>query len=963
MSSRFLATLAGLISLLAVNLVSGTAAQAVATRTVTVTITHVECIDNCRNEGLEAAGEGPADLYAKVWINGQKQPPGSSDDDPSTPHEDDKSLVTPYWVLPAQVPDTVLNIPVSIQIWDHDSTSGDDLGDISPRNGDNNLDFRVDHLTGKWIDHTGQEDKVSWPQSCSVGDGGDDDEPRVKVCFDISIDSSNGDTDGDFLLDGWERWGYNADGDATIDVDLPAMGANFRRKDLYLEIDCLFGTNHNHCPVQGAVQAVVQSFADAPVVNADGSSGIQLHIDMGGFYGQAAGVATNVPRAGGGAVGTFGNYGGGGDQINEAGNQVIDWDGAAGRAGTNFFTLKNMNAARDFVFRYALFGHQTNYRAATNDCTTGWAKGIPAVNFMVTLGGTRGTTGNQCWGVNANGLSVGNQNQQAGTLMHEFGHALGLQHGGRDEFNNKPNYLSVMNYTMQDCSVTAVAAAGLPGGCDYSRIAVAPLNEVLPPGLDECQGNGIPALGWMDWDGVGGMTGVTCPSPANANVSANINDDTGNDLNNDGDWDPGEPPLLSRLDGFEDWNRLDYGFRTRENFRTAGTPTENEPDWDIIQAARANLATLVKPELKVDLTGPADATPGDTLTYATTLANPGRGPSLQTRLGTEDVDTLVVGRSLSRTATVEVPCDTADGTVLTREASAGGEDMIGNRVTGEDSLTTTVHAPKLTAGKTATARVNAGEAITYRISYENTGSGDASGVVVTDVLPKDVYYSKALDTGAGPQPTTVVRNADGTTTLTWQIGAAAGGSGEKTIEYTARPSLLFLPGAEITNAATLTFTNGNGCTYEPVKASATTEITEVPATRNPRSQGYWRTHEQEWTAEILARIQATDQRFDTGGDGALSAAEVTAVFSPGPPHVGILRVQLLGTYFNLATRRINASTVISSETADRHDLRNVRGAALFGISTLALPVEGNTGTYSDAIRALDEINNNNSEVY
>lgn len=159
-----------------------------------------------------------------------------------------------------------------------------------------------------------------------------------------------------------------------------------------------------------------------------------------------------------------------------------------------------------------------------------------------------------------------------------------------------------------------------------------------------------------------------------------------------------------------------------------------------------------------------------------------------------------------------------------------------------------------------------------------------------------------------------------------------------------------------------TATNGNGCTYEPVKASATTEITEVPATRNPRSQGYWRTHEQERTAEILARIQATDQRFDTGGDGALSAAEVMAVFSPGPPHVGILRVQLLGTYFNLATRRINASTVISSETADRHDLRNVRGAALFGISTLALPVEGNTGTYSDAIRALDEINNE-SEVY
>ncbi|RVX41432.1 putative repeat protein (TIGR01451 family) [Nonomuraea polychroma] len=961
MSSRLLGTFAGLLSLLAVSLVSGTAAQAIATRTITVTITHVECIDSCRNEGLEAAAEGPADLYAKVWINGQKQPPGSSDDDPSTPHEDDKSLVTPYWVLPAQVPDTVLNIPVSIQIWDHDSSSGDDLGDISPRNGDNTLDFRVDHLTGKWIDHTGNEDKVNWPQSCAVGDGDDDDEPRVKVCFDISIDSSNGDTDGDFLLDGWERWGYNADGDSTIDVDLPAMGANFRRKDLYLEIDCLFGANHNHCPVQGAVQTVVQSFADAPVLNADGSSGIQLHVDMGNFYGQAAGVATNVPRAGGGAVGTFGNYGGGGNQINEATNMVVDWDGAPGQPATNFFTLKNMNPARDFVFRYALSGHQTNARAAANDCTSGQAKGIPGVNFMVTLGGTN-AAGNACWGTNASGQSVGTQDQQAGTLMHEFGHVLGLQHGGRDEFNNKPNYLGVMNYTFQACGVTAVPAAGLPGGCDYSRIALGPLNEVLPPGLDECMGIGIPALGGVDWNGVGGMTGASC-APATGNVSANINDDTSNDINNDGDQDPGEPPLLSRLDSFEDWNRLFYGFRTIENFRTAGAPVQDEPDPHTVEAARDNLATLVKPELKVDVTGPADATPGDTLTYTTSLDNPGRGPSLRTRLGSENVDTVVAGGSVSRTETVEVPCDTADGTVLTRSASAGGEDMLGNRVSGSDSLSTTVHAPRLTVGKTATATVNAGEAITYRIAYENTGSGDASGVTVTDVLPADVYYSKALDTGAGPQPSTVVRNADGTTTLTWRIGAAARGSGEKTIEYTARPSLLFLPGDELTNSATLTFTNQNDCTYEPVKASAATKITEVPATRNPRSQGYWKTHQGEWTSEILARIQATDQRFDTGTDGALSEPEVTAVFAPGDPHASILRVQLLGTYFNLAARKINASTVIRSETADRHNLHNVRGAALFGIRTLALPVSGNTGIYSDAIRVLDEINNNRSEVY
>ncbi len=37
----------------------------------------------------------------------------------------------------------------------------------------------------------------------------------------------------------------------------------------------------------------------------------------------------------------------------------------------------------------------------------------------------------------------------AGTIMHELGHTLGLRHGGTDDVNYKPNYLSVMNYAYQ----------------------------------------------------------------------------------------------------------------------------------------------------------------------------------------------------------------------------------------------------------------------------------------------------------------------------------------------------------------------------------------------------------------------------------------------------------------------------------------------------------------------------------
>ncbi|WP_182876927.1 DUF11 domain-containing protein [Microbispora sp. H10670] len=972
MISRISAVAVLLLGMLAMNLAGGTA-RAAGTRPFSVTITHVECVDDCDEEGLEAALEGHADFYAKVWINGVKQPPGSSDDDPSTPIIDNNGSIDPFWVVSTQVPDSVVNVPVTIQIWDRDDSSGDDLGDASPRDDDNNLDFRVSYYNGKWIDHTGQEDQVNWPQSCSTGDGGDDDEPRVKVCFDVSTESTSGDSDGDFLLDGWERNGYNADGDGTVDVDLPGMGADPLRKDLFLEVDCLAAADHDHCPAQGAVQSVVQAFADAPVDNADGTKGLQLHVDVGNMFRQAPGTATTVPRAGAAApVGTFGNYGGGGDRIAEAGNTVVDWDGAAGRPATNFFTLKNMNKARDLLFRYALFVHQTNYRSAANDCTSGWAKGIPGVNFIVALGGTN-AGGGACWGTDAGGRSVGTQNEQAGTLMHEFGHTLGLQHGGGDSVNNKPNYLSLMNYTFQDCSVPAFPGV-VPGGCDYSRVALSPLNEVLPPGLDECAGIGVAGAGGNDWDG-GGLSGATCGPPLpTANVSANINGDF-NDANGNGTQDPGEAAILGTLNGSEDWNRIFYGFRTIDGFPTAGRPTEGEPDPDAVRDNRAFLAPLVRPEPAVDTTGPAGANPGDTVGYDAKVANTGRGPALSTELtdvrpdGTRavfDIGLLPVGAGATRHVSVEVPCTAEDGTVLTNRASATAKDMLGNAFSGSGTVTTTVHAPVLAVSKTATPSVNAGEAITYRITYENTGSGGADDVVVTDVLPAGVYYSRALDKGAGPAPE-VTLNGDGTRTLVWHVGGVAGASGRRTIEYTARPSLLAAPGSTVTNTARVTFTNANGCTYAPVTASATTRITQVPATRDPLSQGYWKNHSQQWTDEILARIQATDQRFERAdgstADGALSPAEVTAVLTAGGPQVNILRTQLLAGYFNLATRRVDADTTVSSAAALRNGVHTVRDAALFAAGTLALPVAGNGDRYGDAIRILDEINNNRSEVY
>ena len=341
-----------------------------ATVPITVTITKVKAYVTASDEGLEALGEDTADLYAKVFINGVENISGYEDDNPD---------ITPFWKFTVDVPDTMVNVPITIQIWDEDDTSPDDQADANPGGGDDiNLTFhRLGEGFGTWDGDT--------TTGCIGGNPGASD--GVFVCFDIGA-SATGDADGDGLLDGWESVGLDVDG-GGIDVDLPAMGAHPLREDVFVEVDCLVAADHSHCPQQNALTDVVQAFADAPVSNLDGSTGVQLHIDVGSLYG--AGVVTKVQRTGGGEVrGNVGDFGGGGNQIPEAGNTIIDYDGATGNPGTSFYTLKSspgnfFNANRALAFRYAIFGHQTNSRAATNDCTSGQAEGIPGNDFYVTF--------------------------------------------------------------------------------------------------------------------------------------------------------------------------------------------------------------------------------------------------------------------------------------------------------------------------------------------------------------------------------------------------------------------------------------------------------------------------------------------------------------------------------------------------------------------------------------------------
>ena len=338
------------------------------------------------------------------------------------------------------------------------------------------------------------------------------------------------DADGDALPDVWEEDGVDADGDGDVDLDLPALGADPLHKDIFLEIDHMQG----HALLQSAVDVVTQSFADAPVANPDGTTGIALHVDNGP-------ASTMNPRTGQA-------WGGRSDRdelphVDVLGERVAgeyDW--------SEFDVLKGTSFAgeREPVFHYAISGH--GYGSPT-ETSSGISRGIEGSDLLVTLGVGCAGEGADC---------THTQPEQAGTLMHEFGHNLGLRHGGGDGVNFKPNYLSIMNYAFQ---FVGLRSRTEPPRFDYSRFTIA-LDERA---LNENAGFGVPAGS----EAAHFISFGFCPGPSRAvqperrvdvawNVlfSSDFNCDTNfaspvaSDINADG--------AITALAPFEDWTNLIY---------------------------------------------------------------------------------------------------------------------------------------------------------------------------------------------------------------------------------------------------------------------------------------------------------------------------------------------------------------------------------------------------------------------
>lgn len=164
----------------------------------------------------------------------------------------------------------------------------------------------------------------------------------------------------------------------------------------------------------------------------------------------------------------------------------------------------------------------------------------------------------------------GDTRELTGTSLHEIGHNLGLNHGGKinDDINCKPNYLSAMSYTFQ-----MPYYLGIYWIPDFSWTQ---LNTMPEQGLWEPTGlwaypNGIDFTFY--WAGSNFRYALADPSiDWNGNgVIDYVNQDVDlNDLNILGCLD--SPDQV--LDGHQDWGSdLQYNFRFTPNFASSGLHT------------------------------------------------------------------------------------------------------------------------------------------------------------------------------------------------------------------------------------------------------------------------------------------------------------------------------------------------------------------------------------------------------
>jgi hypothetical protein len=388
------------------------------------------------------------------------------------------------------------------------------------------------------------------------------------LCRDADGDGST-DDDGDALCDNWEIDGLDVDRDGTVDLDLPAMGADPERKDLFVEVDYMVdpaGTPYR--PRGASTRLVVQAFENAPIENPDGSTGIDLHVTVDEQVPYVASLPVlTAPSSTAPSFDTI--------KLGTAGDPCVTASPDGGpfvsphfgtRANRTSENCEAIGDARGLVFRYGLFVEDFpedgpgNYASGYGEL--GGNDFVVALHHPTFVPGVRtaatryGTTTRSEW-----------TDLEAGTFMHELGHTLGLRHGGDDDDNLKPNYLSVMNYNYQfNEAGPGVGVPTGPGGVhprtnrpvDYSRSVLPAVNESA---FDE-------RIGFDGPTGRRVLTGddfsdpVIAPADGPVSLDGRPANESAVRVDLDRDGTVEETPLS----GHDDWTALDFDFRDSPDF-------------------------------------------------------------------------------------------------------------------------------------------------------------------------------------------------------------------------------------------------------------------------------------------------------------------------------------------------------------------------------------------------------------
>jgi hypothetical protein len=356
------------------------------------------------------------------------------------------------------------------------------------------------------------------------------------------------DTDEDGLPDCSERPGTYYQG-----VPIYAYGARLYQKDIFIEVDYMIDPERPWItPRWEALERVRRAFLDHRYV---------VHFDAGDLFGGAYLDTERFNLGGGNEVPLASSV----PWAVPKPNCENGWDAFPQDNFLTDYRQQFFNAKRDRSFYYILFAAQVNSDKGSGRTLHAGSNSI--VTFGYSGWGdvfTAHVADNDDDPLDLEEKNNQIINYQAGTLMHEFGHQLGLREGGDELETWKPNYISVMSYYYQTWGLPGIGVnegdrylvnqacgltkAGLDHGpyihwedfpIDYSDGTSLPLDENT---LDESLGLGRPGSAWVDWN----CNGVLDAQP----IKRNINHDQ---------WDPNQNKYVVTykvLTDHDDWSNI-----------------------------------------------------------------------------------------------------------------------------------------------------------------------------------------------------------------------------------------------------------------------------------------------------------------------------------------------------------------------------------------------------------------------